>query len=51
VAKEPIQFAEDVESMHFIFKREYVLLVDLVIQKKLDTITGLKIDLRRMLFN
>jgi len=40
VVKEHIPFAEDAENMHFIFKKEYVLPVDLVTQKKLDIITG-----------
>jgi len=40
VAREPILFAEDAVNMHFIFKREYVPLVDLVLLVKLDITTG-----------
>jgi hypothetical protein len=40
VEKEHIPYAEDAESTHFIFKREYVLLVVLVKQKKLGILIG-----------
>jgi hypothetical protein len=42
VVREPIPFAEDAENMHFTFKREYVLPVDLGIQKKSESLNGLK---------
>jgi hypothetical protein len=50
VVREPIQYAEDAEIIHSIFKKEYVLLVDLGKQKKLDIITGLKIEFREIGF-
>ena len=45
VGKKPILFAEDVGSMHFMYKKEYVLLADLEKLQNLDIITGLEIKI------
>jgi hypothetical protein len=42
VGKKPILFVEDVGSMLFMYKKEYVLLADLEKLQSLDIITGLK---------
>jgi hypothetical protein len=40
VAREPTQYVEDVENIHTIYKKEYVLPVDLEKQQKSGNTTG-----------